>query len=308
FDKSVKELIKNEIVNQNKINYLNVKIINCMKFIEYSGSKIYKLSETSIKIDDFLQNGMVKKANTYDEVFIYLLPDFFDVHFCYVKKTEKEAGGNIIELSQMSSGEQQLYNSLSYVIYHIKNAQSNKNGIGNGSIPYKYFNLIFDEAELYYHPEFQRSFIKNIVEILKRSCIDVKGINILVVTHSPFILSDIMEKNILALENGKKYSKLNRTLAANIYDLLSNQFFMTSTIGECSKEIIENIIKYCSEKKKDSLKQEMYSEIIKDIGDEFLNSALTEMIEEKKDPDNNNFIERKRKYYENKIKHLPVKD
>ena len=139
-----------------------------------------------------------------------------------------------MQLSDMSSGEQQLYNSLSYVVYHIKNAQSNGKGNNQAQIPYKHFNLIFDEAELYYHPEFQRCFISNLIKLLNRSNLQDQGINITLVTHSPFILSDIPTANILALESGSPSEKKNETLGANIFDLLQSQFFMTSTIGECS--------------------------------------------------------------------------
>ena len=287
---SVKKIIEEQLWDESKINYINLKIIMCKRFMEYSYKKIYKESaKGTINInDDFITKEKIKEANTYHDIFSYLLPDFFETHFYYKKKEDTENKIStektleLMELSQMSSGEQQLYNSLSYVVYHIKNAQSNKNGSSEGKIPYKYFNLIFDEAELYYHPEYQREFISNIIKLLNRSNLGIEGLNITVVTHSPFILSDIPRNNILALEDGSVSNKLNETLAANIYDLLENQFFMSSTIGECSKLFIERIINDC--KKKEKLKKEkfeIYRNFINRIGDDYLHPALSEMLEEK---------------------------
>jgi len=304
---SVKKIIEEQLWDDSKINYINLKIIMCKRFMEYSYKKIYKESaKGTINInDDFITKEKIKEANTYHDIFSYLLPDFFETHFYYKKKEDTENKIStektleLMELSQMSSGEQQLYNSLSYVVYHIKNAQSNKNGNSEGKIPYKYFNLIFDEAELYYHPEYQREFMSNIIKLLNRSNLGIEGLNITVVTHSPFILSDIPRNNILALEDGNISEKLNETLAANIYDLLENQFFMTSTIGECSKLFIERIIADCeSSVPLDEKKYTRYNNFIDKIGDEYLKIALREMLEDKHGI---SFIERRKIRYQNKI-------
>ena len=53
------------------------------------------------------------------------------------------------------------------------------------------------------------------------------NINILFITHSPFILSDIPKQNVLFLENGKPSEKKNmNTFGANITDLLADSFFI----------------------------------------------------------------------------------
>jgi len=70
----------------------------------------------------------------------------------------------------MSSGERQLMNSLSYVIYHIKNLQSVKNGYH--TVAYRHINIVFDEAELYAHPNFQRDFVYKILETIHWCHID----------------------------------------------------------------------------------------------------------------------------------------
>ncbi|MBO4438810.1 MAG: AAA family ATPase [Spirochaetaceae bacterium] len=315
----IKNTIETELWDESNINYINLKILMCKKFLEHTCINLYKPDiQNELKITDFYKDPLVKDAHLYDEMFILLLPDFFEWHFYYEYKKEiidntlkiKPDNGNnpkdenektIMELSDMSSGEQQLYNSLSYIIYHIKNAQSNRYGNQSGKIPYKYFNVVFDETELYYHPEYQRRFINDIIKIFNRGNLDISGINITLVTHSPFILSDIPRANILALEHGSVSEKLNETLGANIYDLLENQFFMTSTIGETSRIFIENIISKYQNNEPLANDYEFYNNFINKIGDVYLKNALQEMIDSKR---NIKFIDRKINYYENIINDL----
>lgn len=292
---SLKTNIEKELWDENNINYMNLKILMCKRFIEYSYKNLY--SNSFVDIEQFLKKKKIKDAKTYHEIFTYLLPDFYETHFYYKKDNEQ----SIIELTRMSSGEQHLYNSLSYIVYHIINAQSNEFGNKTGKIPYKYFNLMFDEAELYYHPEYQRKFISNLIQIIDRSNLGIKGLNITIVTHSPYIISDVLKTNILALENGDVSEKLNQTLAANIYDLLGNQFFMDSYIGECSKNCIEAFIKEYKEKEFfDTQTYTFYKKFIQNIGDEYLGPTLTIMLEERNN--GSSFENRKEEYYKAKIK------
>ena len=283
---SISNIIENELWNEEHLNYINLKIINCKTFLLYSHKRFFKEESGTVKMKTFLEDEEFKKASTFDKVFTFLLPDFYETSVYYQNKSYDENLSNkkLIQLSDMSSGEQQLYNSLSYVVYHIKNAQSNAKGNQEGQIPYKYFNLIFDEAELYYHPEYQRCFISNLIKLLNRSNLQTKGINITLVTHSPFILSDIPTANILALESGSPSEKKNETLGANIFDLLQSQFFMTSTIGECSaktaKEIIDLYHSKMSNQKFDYSKKEFYRVFVNQLGDDYLRTSLGYMLDE----------------------------
>lgn len=283
---SISNIIGNELWNEEHLNYINLKIINCKTFLLYSHKRFFKEESGTVKMKTFLEDEEFKKASTFDKVFTFLLPDFYETSVYYQNKSYDENLSNkkLIQLSDMSSGEQQLYNSLSYVVYHIKNAQSNAKGNQEGQIPYKYFNLIFDEAELYYHPEYQRCFISNLIKLLNRSNLQTKGINITLVTHSPFILSDIPTANILALESGSPSEKKNETLGANIFDLLQSQFFMTSTIGECSaktaKEIIDLYHSKMSNQKFDYSKKEFYRVFVNQLGDDYLRTSLGYMLDE----------------------------
>lgn len=102
--------------------------------------------------------------------------------------------------------------------------------------------LIFiDEGELYYHPEWQRSYIKTLVDYIREIKIESK-LQVVITTNSPFIISDILSEDITYLSNEKK--EFDRTLGQNIHKLLKDNFFMSYTIGEYSREVIENIMKW----------------------------------------------------------------
>ncbi len=101
--------------------------------------------------------------------------------------------------------------------------------------------LIFiDEGETYYHPEWQRRYVKTLLEMMNYVGKGSK-IQIVITTNSPFILSDILREDVtyLAGEN-KKY--FDRTLGQNIHRLLKENFFMDYTIGEYARELIEGIM------------------------------------------------------------------
>ena len=54
--------------------------------------------------------------------------------------------------------------------------------------------LIFiDEGEIYYHPEWQRSYIKILVEMIHNTSINSK-LQVVITTNSPFIISDILTR------------------------------------------------------------------------------------------------------------------
>lgn len=102
--------------------------------------------------------------------------------------------------------------------------------------------LIFiDEGELYYHPEWQRRYIKTLLEIINRENYKAK-IQIVITTNSPFILSDILKDDVTYLVKDNRNEEFGYTLGQNIHTLLKKNFFMDYTIGEYSRELINKIM------------------------------------------------------------------
>lgn len=103
--------------------------------------------------------------------------------------------------------------------------------------------LIFiDEGEIYYHPEWQRKFIKHLLDMVNEK---PRKIQIIVTTNSPFLISDILSEDIVYLSGNKNTGQKKEedgTLGQNIHKLLRENFFMEYTIGEYARELIENVM------------------------------------------------------------------
>lgn len=108
-----------------------------------------------------------------------------------------------------------------------------------GDIEHKSFIMMIDEVELHLHPEWQRKFIEYINRFFCDSFPNVK-FQFIIATHSPFVLSDIVEEQIIFINNHKSDNEHN-TFGANIYDIFEKGFFLENSIGLCSEEFIKKI-------------------------------------------------------------------
>lgn len=70
----------------------------------------------------------------------------------------------------------------------------------------------------------------------------LKSINLCFVTHSPFILSDIPQQNILVLEKGKSLPDKPFNLGANIHEMLGHNFMLNYTTGEIVRLKIDKFL------------------------------------------------------------------
>jgi predicted ATP-binding protein involved in virulence len=115
----------------------------------------------------------------------------------------------------------------SSLVYHLNNLSSIVNP---ALVCYSNVNIIFDEIELYFHPNMQRTFLTYLLNYLNIAGFqNIYGLNFCFVTHSPFILSDIPSENILFLKKREDKSTENvtlKTFGANIHELLMDGFFM----------------------------------------------------------------------------------
>lgn len=255
-------------------SHIAFKIKQVINFLKYS--LLDKKEKQNIKIDE-LANKIhgLRKDEPSLKLMELLPPPIFDVNF--ILKDDK---GRISDFRDLSSGEKQYIHSNSILIYHLLNIDSvldNKE-----LIPYRSVNIIFDEIELYYHPELQRRFISQLRNTLVKvsSYLEkIKEINFCFVTHSPFILSDIPKNNILFLN--EESENLKETFAANIHDLLATSFFLKNGfIGEFSKQKIQNVIDLLQKDAKNVNSEELLN-IINLIGESFLKEKLLEMFDDK---------------------------
>lgn len=103
------------------------------------------------------------------------------------------------------------------------------------------YMIFIDEGELYYHPEWQRTFIKTLLDVIGDAVAreDSIAFQVVITSNSPFIISDIPMSNILFLSEDKQ--KFENTFGLNIHTLLVDNFFMDGTIGEFAREKIKEI-------------------------------------------------------------------
>lgn len=151
-------------------------------------------------------------------------PPFFDTAIGLVELNT----GVYVPFEFLSSGEKQQAYSISALVYHLKNLDSVRDDNSSSErFAYPYIQLVLEEVELYYHPELQRQLIKNILDGIKQANLrNIKWISICLVTHSPFVLSDIPSNNVLALrKDGGDVSKIP-CFASNIHEMLKQSFFL----------------------------------------------------------------------------------
>lgn len=185
---------------------------------------------------DRLQHFINEAKKKCDEETIALLPPPIFVGDILVREKEDRTGSPRFKMSSLSSGELQMLNSISTYIYHLRNLNYHT-GVGD-AIEYSNVNLILEEVELYFHPEYQRQYVYRMLKQIEQARLhNIRAINIILVTHSPFVLSDIPKNNVLFLRDGRPERVMQEdTFGANIHALLQNGFFLEGApIGEFAK-------------------------------------------------------------------------
>lgn len=234
--KKVLAKIQQEI-DKEQGSHITLKVEVCLKYLIsfLTSDNALWADNGAWDIDDMLDG---KHLETYNDAVKQLPPPFFDFDVKFVAKNDKKvpdsSWGGIgsmenFTIEQMSSGERQMLNMVSYVLYHIKNIQSIKDD--DNRVKYHNICLIFDEAELYFHPEYQRNFLSMLLESLQWCHIDtnvIRSVQILIVTHSPFVLSDMLRENMMYLDKGVcKPIPEKQIFGANLYQLMADSFFFT---------------------------------------------------------------------------------
>ncbi|HEB2439594.1 AAA family ATPase [Bacillus thuringiensis] len=147
--------------------------------------------------------------------------------------------------------------------------------------------IIIDEGELYYHPEWQRKWLWNFLKAIS-SVYKERRVQIIISTHSPFILSDLPSQNIIFLKKGENGVQVieglednQLTFASNINTLLSNSFFMNNgLVGEVAKYKINNLISLLNNKDPEEIRknESQISKQIRYIGEPIIRNKLFNML------------------------------
>lgn len=250
------------IINDN--SHISYKFNQAVNFIKYF--ELFDLYKSDIKSDESNTESNSKEfvipldryaeeINTISDknnipLIELLPPPIFDFDITLRAKNNKVDKNDLMDFSTLSSGEKQLIYAVNSLVYHISNINSVHSNHSE-LVKYNNVNILLDEIELYFHPEMQRKYLSYLLDFIEKTELDnISGINICFVTHSPFILSDIPESNILFLKKNNDVNKSEiliekpKTFGANIHDLLINGFFMENSIGEFALSKIREIVEF----------------------------------------------------------------
>ena len=227
------------------------------------------------------------QSDKLDDIINNLPPPFFIYDIYLSKKINNTPNGDPINIKELSSGEQQLIQNISTHIYHIRNLisiiESNKHQTLDKKRPgYRNINLVFDEMEICFHPEYQRRFVNLLIEIINNMGLnDQCSFNIFLITHSPFVLSDIPRSNILYMrtEEDKEKEWPKHTFAQNIGEMMYDSFFMEKTIGDFAEHKLKELIMW-KQGKNPSMSIEQAEAILNAIGDPVIRSLIEEVDKE----------------------------
>ena len=207
----------------------------------------------------------------------------------------------IVFSSGMSSGEKNMLRMLTQLWYMLdaSEATGDKDEEGRVRNRFGYRNenqrverqcdtlfLFLDEADLTYHPEWQRKFVfylttvlpamfgtntkagkndsdanteddpktgKNVTVGNNNTDEHIKDIQVILATHSPLMLGDFPEASTIFLKKGVNdmievdHGERESSFGQNLYLLLKDGFFMDDSIGEFAKRKIKKVVDGCAE-------------------------------------------------------------
>lgn len=274
------ELIKDQ-------SHITVKFRRTLMFLiteMYNAEQVYHLKDIQNQAERYANENNQFDVLPHRDLADFLPPPIYDIEFRIVRREDinqdgEYDDGNIIPFWSLSSGERQVAYVISNFVYHLVNINSvhtitDEKVAGLPLLKYKYVNVVFDEIELYFHPDLQRRFLSLIISALRNIHIEhIEGINLLMVTHSPFVLSDIPRSNVLVLSKHKEIS--GETFCANIHDMLGQSFFMEYSMGQIAQEEIEEI--FCRYNRNQRINEndlKRYKYVASIVGDEYLHSIL----------------------------------
>ena len=134
-----------------------------------------------------------------------------------------------------------------------------------GNIPNKL--LLIDEVDLGLHPEWQRLWISDVLPLISEIlCSDDQELQVIITTHSPIILSDILNQDIIYLGDGELQEK---TFGQNIYTLFNNSFFLDDVQGKFVSDklaYISNFLNELSSKRQFELTKENCNKLREILG------------------------------------------
>lgn len=211
-----------------------------------------------------------------------LIQNLLDYHFELSNLDLLEQLFNV-KYTKLSSGEHEYIEVFGSIIKILSEIQANsecKNRI-----------LLLDEPDRTFHPEWASNYIYKLTKILNYFG-EKTGISfqVIITTHSPFMVSDVLKEDIYKIENKNGLKRIIHSeygFASNYYDIITDIFFLASSVGEFAKRKIDEINNKIQ--KSTSLNELTHlKKYIDVIGDRYLKNILTANYHKKLEEMNSN--------------------
>lgn len=256
--KFFKECIEDETISNFPVNIDDFKAL--IELLNKLDTEAYNVPADTVEYSDKFfriqfSEGLLKLLMEYSSIFNY---NKMIVH----------------DWDRLSSGMKAYLNLFANIYSHIDDI-INENLI-----------ICIDEGDLYFHPEMQRNFLNDILQFICNQFKD-KNIQIILSSHSPFLVADLPNENLILLDNRNNDNRLiikeananSQSFASNIYKLYNNQFFLEKgTMGEFAKNKLNEILQILNKDKITDNEIILYQKIASKIGDEVLRLKVEELL------------------------------
>lgn len=262
------------------------------------------LIETTCNIIDNEENKPIDdiESNVLEIYYKINAVEFIDLYERYLGSFP---GNDVVGFASfswrdLSSGQKSMLDLYSRLLYakqeirkqYLKEVKDNKN------IEFKPLStlyVLFDEAELGFHPEWQRRFINDIERFISFLFLDKEGgyffntkMQIIIASHSPFTISDLPKSNVVFLRRNEERlfvseeHEIEQTLGSNIHTLLSSSFYMEGRIGKkVETELYEIIELLTSEEEKGNSEILRIQNFIINFGEPIIKQRLESLFNRK---------------------------
>ncbi|MEQ7200930.1 AAA family ATPase [Enterococcus avium] len=145
--------------------------------------------------------------------------------------------------------------------------------------------ILIDEVDLGLHPAWQRKWMKHVPIILSKI---FKGtpIQLVISTHSPVILSDVLDQDVHLIGSNTLDQGVCdfKTFGNNIHELMANQFFLDEgVIGDFAKNRINTIIEELKGQKIEEEELNEYEIIAEAIGEPVIKKEINRLLLENRE-------------------------
>ncbi|WP_399630157.1 AAA family ATPase [Sporosarcina sp. SG10008] len=253
----------------NNVSFLETKLEYINKIMDMFKSYYTPMIEHLHIVDRLIDNISVKagliRIMTNDELLKI-----------YIEKYSEDKFFNL-EWRDLSSGEYSILNFFTR-FYELKLSLNSNADI----------LVVIDEGELYFHPQWQKRYIDILCNMFNH-LLPNNRLQILITSHSPFVVSDLPHYNLVLLKKGNTDSlnstqglELERTFGGNIQDLFSNAFFIQGGLtGEYSKKVINNAINEILDNPENAyMKKDDYKRLFMLIGEPLVRNRCMEILNE----------------------------